>query len=161
MLTRCSHSSGFVVTWDYARAWTVCTKTRLVLHGSCDDIICWLSDRMLCNPSLLCHFNCTLVYVPPSGIQCGHQGELWYCVWSISNNFFSAGKLEVKDPGAGKCFSQPNLSKSLVVKIVVSKLCCWSLHAAPWLFHFTPFSICKVSASNQPIPPARLFLNQE
>lgn len=59
-----------VAHWHHVWVGTVCTKTRSVPHGPCDDIICWLCDPKLCNPPLLYHFNCGLVYVALSGVHC-------------------------------------------------------------------------------------------
>lgn len=60
---------------------TACTKARLVLHSSCNDIIYWLSDQTLCNLLPLCHVYCGLVCLRLCGIHCwlilGLKAELF------------------------------------------------------------------------------------
>lgn len=77
-----------------------------------DDIINGLGVQRLCNPSLLCHFNCALVYVPLSwysllsgvGLKLSYSclswgWELHYCVWSSWNTCVQRGKVEIKEAG--------------------------------------------------------------
>lgn len=45
-------------------------RTRSVLCGLSDDIIRWLGDPKLCNPPLLYHINCGLVYAPLCDVHC-------------------------------------------------------------------------------------------
>lgn len=120
VLNRCPHSvshSGFMWQTEIMdEPVQFVPKTRSVLHGSCDDIIYWLGVWKLCNPSLLCHFNCGLVYVAslcyslPShlGLKPSYSWPSWgwelhYHVWS-SSDICPIGKVEFKEAGAGSCW---------------------------------------------------------
>lgn len=149
-----------VTDWNHGWASTVCTRTRLVLHGPCDDIICWLRDRKLCNPPLLCHFQlwpclCASLWyssVSDWGLVPGYS---WLCLsWGVRTALFclkqlkhlySIGKVEFKEAGAGnswasrlgykwKHFLQSVLQDFFPFRVVNSTSCCRSLFSALFLF---------------------------